>query len=189
LRQNRWAQPCPFWRLGGKSFSAVQARAAPRSSTSSETAITFAGLFFYHFALVFTGRSERTMLRVLYLMNGVVITETVFSHPSKVDLATRATALGYLVHLHVVMVPVEVTLLRVEHRVRHGGHDVPPAKVRTRYERLWPLIAEARAIVDRATFYDNENDTRPYRTVAVYERGRPIGQPDWPDWTPASLRT
>ncbi len=115
------------------------------------------------------------------------ITETVFSHRSKVDLTAQASERGYLVQLHVVMVPVEVTLGRIEHRVRHGGHDVPEHKVRERYERLWSLIAEARDIADRTTFYDNENDRHPFRVVALYEHGRPVRDPEWPLWVPAAV--
>src|SRR5436190_19961974 len=37
------------------------------------------------------------------------ITETVFSHSSKVDLVREAVSLGYEVHLHVVLVPEELT--------------------------------------------------------------------------------
>lgn len=116
------------------------------------------------------------------------ISETVFSHPSKVDLVAQACAAGYLVHLHVVMVPVEVTVLRVRDRVRRGGHEVPEDKIRARYDRLWELVVAARAAADRASFYDNELARTPYRLVASYERGRLIGAAAWPTWTPAVLR-
>ncbi|WP_079693602.1 AAA family ATPase, partial [Mycobacteroides abscessus] len=53
------------------------------------------------------------------------ITETVFSHPSKNSLIDDALRLGYYVHLHVMLVPVEVTVQRVTERVRRGGHSVP----------------------------------------------------------------
>lgn len=117
------------------------------------------------------------------------ITETVFSHRSKVDLIAAASTRGYVVYLHVVMVPVEVSVERVKHRVRHGGHDVPEQKVRSRHDRLWPLIVDAREIADRTTFYDNENDRRPFRIVASYEYGRLVGRARWPAWTPAVLVT
>src|SRR6185312_14341909 len=65
------------------------------------------------------------------------ISETVFSHPSKIQLVSHASDAGYLVHLHVVMVPVELSVQRVLERVRRGGHDVPEQKIRERYERLW----------------------------------------------------
>jgi predicted ABC-type ATPase len=112
------------------------------------------------------------------------IAETVFSHPSKVDLVTQAIGLGYVVHLHVMLVPVELSVSRVAERVRRGGHEVPEAKIRERYERLWPLVAEARATADRTSFYDNSGARTPFRVVATYERGREVGTPQWPRWAP-----
>ncbi|HRE02704.1 MAG TPA: zeta toxin family protein, partial [Ilumatobacteraceae bacterium] len=69
------------------------------------------------------------------------VTETVFSHRSKLDLIDDALAAGYLVTLHVVIVPVELSVARVANRVTVGGHDVPVDKVRGRFARLWPLVA------------------------------------------------
>lgn len=77
------------------------------------------------------------------------ITETVFSHPSKVDLVRDATAAGYHVHLHVILVPEDTTVSRVSHRVAHGGHAVPEEKIRERYQRLWDLVAQARGPAER----------------------------------------
>ena len=114
------------------------------------------------------------------------ITETVFSHPSKVVLVQQAARVGYHVELHVMLIPEEVTVARVSYRVSAGGHTVPPEKIRERYHRLWGLVADARAIVHRATFYDNSR-SRPFRPVAVYERGHPAGTPTWPTWTPEAL--
>jgi predicted ABC-type ATPase len=115
------------------------------------------------------------------------ITETVFSHPSKVDLVAQASAHGYLVHLHVVMIAAGTPVERVRRRVLSGGHDVPEEKIRERYARLWDLVAQARGVADRATFYDNSSLDAPFRVVATYERGRLIGPADWPAWTPAPL--
>ncbi|HEY9566144.1 MAG TPA: zeta toxin family protein [Nocardioides sp.] len=115
------------------------------------------------------------------------ITETVFSHPSKVDLVADASALGYLVHLHVILVPPTLPVARVAFRVQQGGHDVPTDKIRARYERLWPLVAAARELADRTTLYDNTNAEHPFREIAVYDRGRLIGEATWPTWTPSAL--
>jgi predicted ABC-type ATPase len=117
-----------------------------------------------------------------------VITETVFSHPSKVDLINRGLEAGYLVELHVMLVPEDLAVARVAHRVALGGHTVPEDKVRQRYRRLWGLVAQARQIVDRATFYDNTS-SKPFRPVAVYERGRPVGTPAWPTWAAPEITT
>ncbi|SEH65914.1 MULTISPECIES: AAA family ATPase [unclassified Leifsonia] len=115
------------------------------------------------------------------------ITETVFSHPSKLALVDEAIALGYLVHLHVILVPVEVSVNRVAERVRDGGHGVPEQKIRERYSRLWELVAKARTVADRSEFFDNSSASRPFRRVAAYEHGLPLGAPSWPAWTPAAL--
>ncbi len=115
------------------------------------------------------------------------ITETVFSHPSKVELVRRAGSMGYLVTLHAILVPEDVTVLRVDYRVSQGGHTVPEDKVRQRYRRLWSLVAEARELADRAAFYDNSGARTPFRLVASYDRGRLIGEAAWPAWTPTEL--
>ena len=115
------------------------------------------------------------------------ITETVFSHPSKVELVSTAQRAGYLVTLHVVLLPVEVTLARVAHRVARGGHEVPEQKVRERFLRLWPLVAQARALADRTRVYDNSTASTPFRLVAEYEHGELMGRASYPRWAPVEL--
>ena len=112
------------------------------------------------------------------------LAETVFSHPSKLDLIRAAQAQGYLVELHVVMIPEELAVARVECRVRAGGHDVPAEKVRGRFQRLWELVREAIALADQATVYDNARARKPFRVVARYVEGRPLGPAIWPTWSP-----
>lgn len=115
------------------------------------------------------------------------IAETVFSHPSKVELVGHAAAVGYVVQLHVILAPDAVLVARVAGRVAQGGHDVPEHKIHERYARLWPLVAAARGLADRTTFYDNTRAASPFRVVATYERGRLVGDPSWPAWTPLAL--
>lgn len=115
------------------------------------------------------------------------ITETVFSHPSKLALVKQAIALGYLVHLHVILLPVDVAVNRVVERAQHGGHDVPEHKIRERYERLWDIVAEARTAAHRTEFFDNSSAAHPFRHVAEYEHGMLIGTPAWLAWAPAAL--
>lgn len=116
------------------------------------------------------------------------VTETVFSHPSKVDLLRTAQHAGYRVVLHVVVVPEEVTVLRVAHRVRQGGHPVPEGKIRERYRRLWALVVEARSLADQTYIYDNSTAAQPLRLMASYERGALLGTAAWGAWAPAELR-
>jgi predicted ABC-type ATPase len=116
------------------------------------------------------------------------ITETVFSHPSKLELIDAALEAGYVVVLHVVMVPLGVSLKRVRERASLGGHDVPPEKIRERYERLWDLVAAAVRRATEAHVYDNSQIRRPLREVAAFDFGRPVGDITWPSWTPRPLR-
>lgn len=83
-------------------------------------------------------REQRLPARAVNGQSASFVNEAVFSHPSKVDLVARTTRLGYLVHLHVVMVLISLPVARVAARVAGGGHDSPDQKVRDRYARLWP---------------------------------------------------
>ncbi len=114
------------------------------------------------------------------------IAETVFSHPSKLDLIDAAHAAGYTVALHVVLIPEELAVERVRHRVQAGGHHVPENKIRQRYQRLWHLVAVAATRADTTVFYDNSARRGP-RIVARMNAGFPMGSPAWPDWTPDAL--
>lgn len=116
------------------------------------------------------------------------ITETVFSHESKLELVRDAVRLGYLVHLHVILLPVELTVQRVTERVTRGGHTVPETKIRERYARLWDLIAQARSISQRTEFFDNSSANTPFLKIAEYEHGTLVGKATWPTWTPGVLR-
>ncbi|NMO02956.1 AAA family ATPase [Gordonia sp. TBRC 11910] len=114
------------------------------------------------------------------------IAETVASHPSKLDLAVQARKLGYTVVLHVVMVPVELSVARVTRRVRAGGHDVPEDKIRHRHDRVWPIARQAIEVSNHAYVYDNSRASGP-QVVAVFTDGDPVGVVAWPQWTPAVL--
>ncbi|MGH8482499.1 MAG: zeta toxin family protein, partial [Nevskiaceae bacterium] len=112
------------------------------------------------------------------------IAETVFSHPSKLDLVMRAGAAGYLVTLHVVLVPEELSVARARLRTEQGGHSVPIAKVRARYRRLWPLVRQAVLLADEAVVYDNSRVAQPFRVVARYRHGQAEQAGEWPAWSP-----
>ncbi|WP_328356203.1 zeta toxin family protein [Mycobacterium sp. NBC_00419] len=114
------------------------------------------------------------------------LAETVFSHPSKLELLGAAHSAGYTVVLHAVLVPEELAVQRVRHRVAAGGHAVPEDKIRERYQRLWDLVTQAAARADQATFYDNSTRKGP-QIVAQLHGGFLVGSPAWPAWTPQEL--
>lgn len=115
------------------------------------------------------------------------IAETVFSHPAEVDLVREAKGRGYLVMLHVILVPEDLAVARVLSRVEHGGHSVPEQKIRQRYGRLFTYVRQAIGLCDEAVVYDNSRAAQRYRQVATFLGGRLVGTPSWPAWTPAAL--
>lgn len=114
------------------------------------------------------------------------IAETVFSHPSKLELIRTARTAGYTVVLHVLVIPEGLAVERVRHRVAAGGHDVPETKIRERHRRLAELVAQAITLADGATVYDNSRLAGP-RIVAQFSGGGIIGRACWPSWTPPPL--
>jgi len=111
------------------------------------------------------------------------IAETVFSHPSKVELVDEAIETGYFVSLHVMMIPEELAVARVAMRVEQGGHAVPEEKIRGRYERLWTNVIAAVERASSADFWENSTIRGP-ALVAELTGGSPLGRPKWPDWAP-----
>ncbi|MBI3224907.1 MAG: zeta toxin family protein [Mycolicibacterium cosmeticum] len=114
------------------------------------------------------------------------IAETVFSHPSKLDLLGTAAAAGYVVALHILIIPEELSVHRVRLRVAAGGHSVPEEKIRERHRRLWALVARAARIAESTTVYDNSAARGP-RVVAQLSSGVLVGQPNWPAWADGEL--
>jgi predicted ABC-type ATPase len=116
------------------------------------------------------------------------ITESVFSHPSKVDLVTRAVESGYRVHLRVLIVPVNLSVARVAQRVLEGGHDVPEAKIRQRHDRLWTHVVRAIGTAYETRVYDSSSQSgQSFVEVARYQYGVVLGDPRWPTWAPSEL--
>jgi predicted ABC-type ATPase len=114
------------------------------------------------------------------------ITETVFSHPSKVALVRDAVAAGYAVSLHVLIIPLAVAVSRVGERAAYGGHDVPRDKMTERYARLWELIAQAIVAATEATVWDSSAFSA-FTKVATYTHGRRFSVTTWPAWAPPAL--
>lgn len=114
--------------------------------------------------------------------------ETVFSHPSKVELIETAKGASYIVLLHIVVIPEDLAVARVADRVLHGGHDVPEEKIRSRYRRLWGCVQRAVELADETRVYDNSTAATPFRLVAQYRSGVLLGQARWPQWAPEVLR-
>jgi predicted ABC-type ATPase len=87
------------------------------------------------------------------------VSETVFSHPSKIALIEEAQAAGFTVVLLVVcMDEPERLLARVRQRVSEGGHDVPEQRILERYPRTLANLRQAVRRADMAMLYDNPGE-------------------------------
>lgn len=111
-------------------------------------------------------------------------TETVFSHPSKLDLIDDARARGYRVLvMHVGVDSPDLSVARVRARTEEGGHDVPEGKIRARYDRGQPLIREAILSADRGMVFDNSQINSPPWQMLVFSAGRLVqAAPTLPRW-------
>jgi predicted ABC-type ATPase len=84
-----------------------------------------------------------------------LVSETVFSHPSKLQLIASAQAAGYAVVLLVVCADDPQQLIaRVAQRTREGGHSVPPERVLARYPRTLMHLQKAVRLADMTMLYD-----------------------------------
>lgn len=114
------------------------------------------------------------------------ISETVFSHPSKVDLVREAASAGYLVYLYILVVPEDLSVVRVDLRVTEGGHDVPEDKIRARHRRLWGHVASAVEFTYEARVIDSRHPT--FSELARFRFGVPTWVTDADTgWLPDAL--
>lgn len=107
------------------------------------------------------------------------VTETVFSHPSKLDLMRDARAAGFRIFLHHVNVadPL-ISVRRVDQRVAAGGHPVPEQKIIERYSRCNGLIAEASAMAFSTYVFDNSAPNNPCALVLMlHDQIWQLGEP------------
>ena len=101
------------------------------------------------------------------------VSESTFSHASKLDLVEQARGAGFRIVLyHVNVRRPELSVARVAQRVTEGGHDVPEDKIRERYERNQPLIRAAALQADYAFVYDNSALNLPPERLLVLAQGR-----------------
>jgi predicted ABC-type ATPase len=100
------------------------------------------------------------------------VSETVFSHESKLALINKAQATGFDVVLYVVSLDDPQRLLaRVSQRVREGGHDVPAQRILDRYPRTMANLKKAVRLADLAFVYDAaEVEQGAHFLVAICEK-------------------
>ena len=95
--------------------------------------------------------------------------ETTLSGYKTEATAKEVKELGYQVRLfYVGLDTVEESLLRIENRVRRGGHNIPRDDVSRRFQGRWEAVAKVLPYCDEAEFYDNNNG---FVKVAEYRNG------------------
>jgi predicted ABC-type ATPase len=117
------------------------------------------------------------------------VSETVFSHPSKLDLISAAQAASFNVVLLVVCVDDPTQLLsRVRQRELEGGHGVPAERILARYPRTLAHLSQAVLLADLALLYDTSRPrnrvVQPPRLVARCRSGQIVWRdasapPEW----------
>lgn len=79
-----------------------------------------------------------------------------FSAPDKVQFLKKARDLGYFIRLFFICTDSPlINVNRISRRRLKGGHDVPPAKIFSRYSKSIAQCVVAIKLVDRAYIYDN----------------------------------
>lgn len=107
--------------------------------------------------------------------------ETTLSGKKTLGTIKRAIEKNYYIRLYYVgLDTMEESLLRIENRVKKGGHNIATDAVAKRFGKRFDDLLIILPYCNEATFYDNDNG---FLTVAKYKNGelQPIGktQPKW----------
>lgn len=113
-----------------------------------------------------------------------LVTETTFSHVSKVEMVRAAQDRAYQVMLyHVSVDSADLAVARVGERYANGGHPVPEDRIRGRFARNRNYIRDAMHIAQAGWVFDNSVLGEPPRRLIAFESGKiqnVVGQlPAW----------
>lgn len=114
-----------------------------------------------------------------------MIFETVFSADDKLDFIRCARQAGFFIRLFFVCTESPmINAARIAGRVMKGGHDVPIAKIISRYQKSIINCKVATDIADRVYVYDNSIDGQEARILFRFADGTIIKRytDDIPQW-------
>ena len=95
--------------------------------------------------------------------------ETTLSGKKTLNTIKRAIEKDYYIRLYYVgLDSMEESLLRIENRVKKGGHNIDTDAVKRRYNKRFEDLLSILPYCNEATFYDNDNG---FVTVAKYKNG------------------
>ncbi len=121
-----------------------------------------------------------------------LIFETVLSRLDKVDFVKRALKKGFFVRLFFVStLSPAINASRIANRVMEGGHDVPIAKIISRFQKSIANANLLAKIVDRAYFYDNSVDNEDAKLLFRLSDGKLAKQytEEIPEWASIILNS
>ena len=127
------------------------------------------------------GKAALTKIRDCITRNVSFTQETTLSGYKTEATAKQVKELGYHVRMfYVGLDTLDESLLRIQNRVRRGGHDISNDDVSRRFSARWESLAKVLPYCDEAEFYDNDNG---FVKVAEYRNGelRTVGDriPNW----------
>lgn len=115
--------------------------------------------------------------------------ETVFSHPSRLDLINRAKEKDFKVSvIFIVLSSPNLHIARVKlGHMKGQRHDVPESKITNRIPRLLTYIPQALVRADEALVMDNSSAANPFLVVARFTNG--VANASWPipEWLQLAL--
>lgn len=95
--------------------------------------------------------------------------ETTLSEKKTLNTIKRAIDKDYYIRLYYVgLDSMEESLLRIENRVKKGGHNINTDAVTKRFTKRFDDLLAVLPYCNEATFYDNDNG---FVTVAKYKNG------------------
>jgi predicted ABC-type ATPase len=104
--------------------------------------------------------------------------ETVFSHPSKLEIMREAKEKGYRIYLYFITTEdPQINIDRVKLRVQKGGHPVPEDLISKRYFKTMKLLIAAIKASYRSYLFDNSGEH--YELVAFVEPGNIVRITDY----------
>ncbi len=128
--------------------------------------------------------------KTLLMQKQSLVSETVFSHESKIALVEEAKTQGFQVLIFVVALDdPNRLLLRVANRVKEGGHNVPADRILARYPRTLANLKLAVRAASAAFLYDSNEDLHSSHELVAICAGNlttPLASP-LPQWAKTVL--
>ncbi len=113
--------------------------------------------------------------------------ETTLSGHNYLQMMTDARERGFeVILIYVGTKNSDINVARVANRVTLGGHDVPEADIRRRYERSLRNLPIAIALADHAILLDNSTDSG-YQLIAHFDHGTAHWFQEAPSWAAAPV--